>query len=40
MEKVIIDYEIKSNKKPDVLQEYAKRLAEAKKEKAEKKEEQ
>lgn len=40
MEKVTIDYEIKSNKKPDVLQEYAKRLAEAKKEKAEKKEEQ
>lgn len=40
MEKVTIDYETMINKKPDALQEYAKRLAEAKKEKAEKKEEQ
>ena len=38
MEKVTIDYEIKSNKKPDVLKEYAKRLAEAQKEKETKEE--
>lgn len=40
MEKVTIDYETKTERKPDALQEFAKRLAEAKKEKTEKKEEQ
>lgn len=40
MEKVTIDYETKTERKPDALQEFAKKLAEAKKEKAEKKEEQ
>ena len=40
MEKVTIDYEPKTERKPDALQEFAKKLAEAKKEKAEKKEEQ
>lgn len=40
MEKVTVEYEPKAERKPDALQEFAKRLAEAKKEKAEKKEEQ
>lgn len=39
MEKVIVEYEPKT-KRLDALQEFAKRLAEAKKEKTEKKEEQ
>lgn len=39
MEKVTVEYESKE-RKLDALQEFAKRLAEAKKEKAEKKEEQ
>ena len=38
MEKVTIDYEIKTDKKPDALQGYAKRLAEAQKEKETKEE--
>ena len=40
MEKVTIDYEPKTERKLDALQEFAKRLAAAKKEKTEKKEEQ
>ena len=40
MEKVTVEYEPKTERKLDALQEFAKRLAEAKKEKAEKKEEQ
>ena len=41
MEKVTVEYELKTTeKKLDALQEFAKKLATAKKEKAEKKEEQ